>query len=140
MSASSARWTGSLNALRSTSETAMPSTFELIALLNALTLVDVRALGAGPLVAAVEQAAGVLGAIPGRDEEGVRRHVVDEREPHLLLLAEDVAGALALGAGTVVVVAAQVAGGHQVGSDAGRASRQSGTAADPTPPLPLRPL
>ena len=67
----------------------MPSAFALIALLKRVDhLVDVRALGARPLEAAVHELARVLGAVARGHEERVRRHVVDEDEPHLLLLAE----------------------------------------------------
>ena len=55
-------------------------------------LVDVGVLGTGELVAAAEQLAGVLGAVAGRHEERVRRHVVDQHELRAALALEDAAG------------------------------------------------
>ena len=88
-------------------------------------LVDVGVLGAGELVAAAQQLAGVLGAVAGRHEERVGGHVVDQHELQLPRAVEDAAGggaALRLARGRLVAVAA--ARGDHRADQAGRAAGQ----------------
>ena len=101
-------------------------------------LVDVGVLGAGELVAAAEQLAGVLGAVAGRHEERVRRHVVDEHELRAARALEDAAGgraALRLARRRLVAVAA--AGRDRGAHQRRRASGQRRPPADRRERMPL---
>ena len=97
----------------------MPSTPAATALLSGVDhLADVAGFRAGPLVAAAEQFARVLDPVLGRDEERVRRHVVDEREFVFLARAEDARGAAA--ASDALDPHALRMRAHRAGGDAGQ--------------------
>ena len=88
-----ARLIGASNAPLSTTHTAMPSALALIAALNALIISPTSAfVEPAPRVLRVDERRRVRRAVLGRDEERVRRHVVDERELPLRVLREDVGG------------------------------------------------
>src|SRR5438477_8898227 len=77
MPAASAFSTGRSKPLGSTRHTAIASGLPATAVFIALTIGRLRA---GPLIVAAEQRTGVLDAVLARDEERVRRHVIDEDE------------------------------------------------------------
>ena len=106
----------------------MPSAFALIALLNALTISLTFALSE-PVhwKLQFDELARVLGAVARGHEERVRRHVVDEDEPHLLLARRRCRGAacaLRLRGLSSRRRRRRAAAAHAVGREAGRAAGQ----------------
>ena len=108
---------------------AMPSAFAEIAVFSGVDhLRRRRSLGAGPLEVAAEQRAGVVGAVLGRGEERVGRHVVDEDELPFRRRRERARSALGRAGRGVLFVAGGAGGeqrrGRRGGADHARAAEE----------------